>query len=51
MRLQDQVSEGAAENGSHDSGRVAELENELALSQRKLSRLEQTIIRLKGLRS
>ena len=54
QRLQDQVSaseslEAGDVNGSGSSvERVAELEAELALSQRKLGRLEQTIIRLKG---
>ncbi|MCA9776403.1 MAG: hypothetical protein KC800_06790, partial [Candidatus Eremiobacteraeota bacterium] len=51
QRLQSQVSTGGATGagGNEQSGgRVAELEAELALSQRKLSRLEQTIIRLKG---
>ena len=48
QRLQTQQAGGV--NGGGDSTRVAELEAELELSQRKLSRLEQTIIRLKGLR-
>ncbi|MFA5508212.1 MAG: hypothetical protein WC423_22500, partial [Vulcanimicrobiota bacterium] len=44
-----QGKEAAGDGGEVEApGRVAELEAELALSQRKLSRLEQTIIRLKG---
>ncbi len=50
-RLQAQAGDTGASNGvGNDAQRVSELEAELALSQRKLVRLEQTVIRLKGLR-
>ncbi len=45
------ASEGGSASEGGAAARVAELEAELALSQRKLSRLEQSIIRLKGVRS